>query len=156
MLGQACSSTAMIYAMHQIKVACVTVAIVMSALRARGLSGYRRDGDFSIGRHLRDVLSSPIMINNERILENLATSSLMTPIPTSSAIEPWANLQFRRLLASIHSNHSRGRCFARWAATVCTRARSRGRRGQRGNPGPALGDAEDLQAHPLRDDFHAH
>ncbi len=59
------------------------VAIVMSALRACGLSGYRSDGDFTIGRHLRDVLSSPIMINNDRILANLATSSLMTPIPTS-------------------------------------------------------------------------
>jgi acyl-CoA dehydrogenase len=59
------------------------VGIVMSALRACGLSGYRSDGDFTIGRHLRDVLSSPIMINNDRIVANLATSSLMTPIPAS-------------------------------------------------------------------------
>lgn len=59
------------------------VGVVMSALRACGLSGYRSDGDFTIGRHLRDVLSSPIMINNDRILANLATSSLMTPIPAS-------------------------------------------------------------------------
>jgi acyl-CoA dehydrogenase len=59
------------------------VGIVMSALRACGLSGYRSDGDFTIGRHLRDVLSSPIMINNDRILANLATSSLMTAIPAS-------------------------------------------------------------------------
>ena len=29
----------------------------MSAMRACGLSGYRNDGDFSVGRHLRDVLS---------------------------------------------------------------------------------------------------
>jgi acyl-CoA dehydrogenase len=61
----------------------LAVSIVMSAMRACGLSGYRSDGDFTIGRHLRDVLSSPIMINNDRILANLATSSLMTPIPTS-------------------------------------------------------------------------
>ena len=47
----------------------------MSAMRACGLSGYRNDGDFSIGRHLRDVLSSPIMINNDRILANVATAS---------------------------------------------------------------------------------
>jgi acyl-CoA dehydrogenase len=59
------------------------VGIVLSALRACGLSGYRADGDFSIGRHLRDVLSAPIMINNDRILANLASSSLMTPIPAS-------------------------------------------------------------------------
>jgi len=61
----------------------LAVSIVMSAMRACGLSGYRSDGDFTLGRHLRDVLSSPIMINNDRILANLATSSLMTPIPTS-------------------------------------------------------------------------
>ena len=61
----------------------LAVDTVMSAMRACGLSGYRADGDFTLGRHLRDVLSSPIMINNDRILANLATSSLMTPIPTS-------------------------------------------------------------------------
>jgi len=56
---------------------------VMSAMRACGLSGYRNDSEYSIGRHLRDVLSSPIMINNDRILANLATPSLMTPLPTT-------------------------------------------------------------------------
>jgi acyl-CoA dehydrogenase len=58
-------------------------ATVLSAMRACGLSGYRNDGDFTVGRQLRDVLSSPIMINNDRILANLATPALMTPIPTS-------------------------------------------------------------------------
>jgi acyl-CoA dehydrogenase len=57
------------------------VAIVLAALRVCGLSGYRTDGEFSIERSLRDVLSSPIMINNERILANLASSSLLTPVP---------------------------------------------------------------------------
>jgi|HubBroStandDraft_4_1064222.scaffolds.fasta_scaffold49398_2 acyl-CoA dehydrogenase len=61
----------------------LAVSIVQCALRACGLSGYRTDGDFSIERHLRDVLSAPIMINNDRILANLAASSLMTPIPAS-------------------------------------------------------------------------
>ena len=55
----------------------------MSAMRACGLSGYRNDGEFSVGRLLRDVLSSPLMINNERILGNIATSSLMSSVPTS-------------------------------------------------------------------------
>jgi acyl-CoA dehydrogenase len=59
----------------------LAAATVMSAMRACGLSGYRNDGDYSIGRYLRDVLSSPIMINNERILANLASSALMSPIP---------------------------------------------------------------------------
>ena len=61
----------------------LAVSVVMSAMRACGLSGYRADGDFTLGRHLRDVLSSPIMINNDRILANLSSGSLMTPIPTS-------------------------------------------------------------------------
>jgi acyl-CoA dehydrogenase len=56
---------------------------VMSAMRVCGLSGYRNDSDYSIGRHLRDVLSSPIMINNDRILANLATPVLMSPMAAS-------------------------------------------------------------------------
>jgi acyl-CoA dehydrogenase len=56
---------------------------VMSAMRATGLSGYRNDSEYSLGRHLRDVLSSPIMINNDRILANLATPVLMSPMATS-------------------------------------------------------------------------
>jgi acyl-CoA dehydrogenase len=56
---------------------------VLSSMRACGLSGYRNDTEFSIGRHLRDILSAPLMINNDRILANLATASLMTPLPTS-------------------------------------------------------------------------
>jgi acyl-CoA dehydrogenase len=61
----------------------LAASVVMSAMRACGLSGYRNDGEFSIGRHLRDVLSAPLMINNERILSNLTGTSLMTPLPTS-------------------------------------------------------------------------
>jgi acyl-CoA dehydrogenase len=61
----------------------LAVQTVMSAMRACGLSGYRNDGEFSVGRLLRDVLSSPLMINNERILSNIATSSLMSGVPNS-------------------------------------------------------------------------
>jgi acyl-CoA dehydrogenase len=56
---------------------------VMSAMRVCGLSGYRNDSEYSIGRYLRDVLSSPIMINNDRILANLATPVLMSPMAAS-------------------------------------------------------------------------
>jgi acyl-CoA dehydrogenase len=57
------------------------VSIVMQALRACGLTGYRRDSEFSVERHLRDVLSAPLMINNERILSNLANATLLAPVP---------------------------------------------------------------------------
>jgi acyl-CoA dehydrogenase len=61
----------------------LAVETVMSAMRACGLSGYRNDGDFSVSRHLRDVLSAPLMINNDRILANIATASLMSAVPAS-------------------------------------------------------------------------
>jgi acyl-CoA dehydrogenase len=61
----------------------LAIATVMSALQAAGLTGYRNDGEFSIGRYLRDVLSSPIMINNDRILANVATASMLGGVPAS-------------------------------------------------------------------------
>ena len=61
----------------------LAVEAVMSAMRACGLAGYRNDGEFSVGRHLRDVLSSPLMINNDRILANIATASLMSGVPAT-------------------------------------------------------------------------
>ncbi|MBV8565660.1 MAG: acyl-CoA/acyl-ACP dehydrogenase [Methylobacteriaceae bacterium] len=61
----------------------LAVAAVMSALRACGLSGYRNDSEFGLGRQLRDVLSSPIMINNDRILANVGAASLMSAVPAS-------------------------------------------------------------------------
>ena len=56
----------------------LAVETVMRCLRACGLSGYRNDTEFSIGRALRDVLSAPLMINNERILASAEPSVLMT------------------------------------------------------------------------------
>ena len=61
----------------------LAVATVMSAMRACGLSGYRNDSEFSLGRHLRDVLSSPIMISNDRILANVGTATLLGGVPSA-------------------------------------------------------------------------
>jgi acyl-CoA dehydrogenase len=58
------------------------ITTVMSALQACGLSGYRNDGDFSVTRHLRDILSAPIMINNDRILASAATAALLVEVPS--------------------------------------------------------------------------
>jgi len=65
----------------KVEVSELATATVMSAMRATGLSGYRNEGEFSVGRYLRDVLSAPIMINNDRILSNLASQSLIAPLP---------------------------------------------------------------------------
>lgn len=59
----------------------LAIATVMSAIQGCGLSGYRNDGEFSVSRHLRDVLSSSIMINNDRILASAGTASLLTEVP---------------------------------------------------------------------------
>lgn len=61
----------------------LAVATVMGAMQTCGLSGYRNDSEFSIGRHLRDILSSPIMISNDRILANVATASVLGATPES-------------------------------------------------------------------------
>jgi acyl-CoA dehydrogenase len=61
----------------------LAVQTVMNAMRATGLSGYRNDSDVSIGRSLRDILSSPIMINNDRILSSLTNSTILSDIPSS-------------------------------------------------------------------------
>ena len=56
----------------------------MSAMRACGLAGYRNDSEFAMGRYLRDILSSPIMINNDRILANAEPAVLMSEVPTGA------------------------------------------------------------------------
>jgi len=70
-------------AMNLLKVQSSESAIetVMGAMQACGLSGYRNTGEFSICRSLRDVLSSSIMINNDRILANAASALLLVDIP---------------------------------------------------------------------------
>jgi acyl-CoA dehydrogenase len=53
----------------------------MTSLQACGLAGYRNDTEFSVTRHLRDVLSAPIMINNDRILGNATSAAMLVEIP---------------------------------------------------------------------------
>ena len=59
----------------------LAAATVMSAMRACGLAGYRNDNEFAMGRYLRDILSAPIMINNDRILANAEAGVLMSQPP---------------------------------------------------------------------------
>jgi acyl-CoA dehydrogenase len=44
-----------------------TPRICLAALEICGIVGYRNDTPFAIGRLLRDALSGPLMIANERI-----------------------------------------------------------------------------------------
>ncbi|PZQ19217.1 MAG: acyl-CoA dehydrogenase [Ancylobacter novellus] len=46
--------------------------IVQAAFLICGILGYRNDSPYSLARAMRDALSSPIMINNDRILGNVS------------------------------------------------------------------------------------
>jgi acyl-CoA dehydrogenase len=71
------------HAMNLLKVAASETAIasVMSCLQACGLAGYRNDSEFSLSRHIRDVLSTSLMINNDRILSSAGTPSMVIGVP---------------------------------------------------------------------------
>jgi acyl-CoA dehydrogenase len=59
----------------------LAIATVMSCMQACGLTGYRNYVEFSISRHLRDILSSSIMISNDRILANASSASMLIEVP---------------------------------------------------------------------------
>lgn len=65
----------------------LAVSTVLTAMRVCGLSGYRCDSPYSVERHLRDVLSSPLMINNDRILSNFTATAMMAPISGTLSAE---------------------------------------------------------------------
>jgi acyl-CoA dehydrogenase len=48
------------------------VEICRGALGVCGIMGFKNDTPFSVGRHLRDAMSAPLMIANERIRETNA------------------------------------------------------------------------------------
>ncbi|MBV8360994.1 MAG: acyl-CoA/acyl-ACP dehydrogenase [Deltaproteobacteria bacterium] len=70
-------------AMNLLKVTTSEMAIstVMTTMQICGLAGYRNDGEFSISRCLRDILSSSLMINNDRILANSAMAAILIEAP---------------------------------------------------------------------------
>ena len=61
-------------AMNSLKTASsqMAVQIVGQAMLVAGLSAYRNDTPYSLGRHLRDAHSAALMVNNDRILANTA------------------------------------------------------------------------------------
>lgn len=80
----AINSMAFAVAMNAVKVEASrrAVAIVHEALTIIGIQGYKNDNPFSVGRQLRDILSAPLMIANDRILANTATMLLMSRLDT--------------------------------------------------------------------------
>ena len=72
-------SVGFIVAMNNIKIGAsrMAVEIINHALLITGINGYRNNSPYSVGRHMRDALSAPIMISNDRIFGNVANLLLM-------------------------------------------------------------------------------
>ena len=65
--------------MNNLKVTASQMApeIVARALGVCGVSGYRCDSPYSLGRHLRDAHSAALMISNDRVLAANASMLLL-------------------------------------------------------------------------------
>jgi acyl-CoA dehydrogenase len=66
-------------AMNNLKVTTsgLVVDVVGQALLVAGIAGYREDGPFRLGRHLRDAHGAALMVNNDRIMANNAQLALV-------------------------------------------------------------------------------
>jgi len=65
--------------MNNLKVAAARMApgIVAGALSVCGISGYRNDSPYAVGRHLRDAHGASLMVSNDRILAANAAMLLL-------------------------------------------------------------------------------
>ena len=72
-------SVGFIVAMNNVKIGASRMAIdvINQALMITGINGYRNNSPYSVGRHMRDALSAPIMISNDRIFGNVSNLLLM-------------------------------------------------------------------------------
>ena len=73
------NGVAFVVAMNNIKTGASRMAIdiINHALLITGIAGYRNNTPYSVGRHMRDAMSAPIMISNDRIFGNMANLLLM-------------------------------------------------------------------------------
>ncbi|MFM0286645.1 acyl-CoA dehydrogenase family protein [Paraburkholderia megapolitana] len=64
-------------------ISATALQVVQEVLMICGMAGYKNGTEYSVGRHLRDLYSAPLMINNDRIAQNTA-SLLLAQRPTAS------------------------------------------------------------------------
>ncbi len=69
--------------MNSLKVTCSTQAlqVVSEAMQICGIAAYKQGTPYSLGRHLRDIHSAPLMVNNDRIVANTASLLLAQRSP---------------------------------------------------------------------------
>ena len=77
--AEALASLAFTIRMNNLKVSASRLApeIIARALGVCGISGYRCDSRYSVGRHLRDALGAALMISNDRVLSANASMLLL-------------------------------------------------------------------------------
>ena len=63
----------------------LALEVVQQAMMICGISGYKYGTPYSIGRHLRDLNSAPLMVNNDRIATNTATLLIAQRAPLMKA-----------------------------------------------------------------------
>ena len=61
------------------------LAVAQEALGVMGFAGYKNEGPTSLGRHIRDLHSAPLMINNARLVETMSSYLLLDPLQFSLA-----------------------------------------------------------------------
>lgn len=67
------------YGMLKVSSSELAVSICIQCLLASGMAAYSNGSPYSIGRHLRDALSAPIMIANERLVAGVAAYLMVCP-----------------------------------------------------------------------------
>jgi acyl-CoA dehydrogenase len=73
------SSMGFAVAMNNVKIAASSMAveIINHAMLVCGIMGYKNGTPYSLGRHLRDAMSAPLMISNDRIFGNTSNMLLV-------------------------------------------------------------------------------
>ena len=56
----------------KVRVSTTALQIVGEIMQLCGMAAYKNDSPYSVGRHLRDLHSAPIMINNDRLMASSA------------------------------------------------------------------------------------
>ncbi|MGI4858436.1 MAG: acyl-CoA dehydrogenase family protein [Janthinobacterium lividum] len=56
----------------KVRMSGMALEIIGELMQLCGMAAYKNDTPFSLGRHLRDLHSAPIMINNDRLAGNMA------------------------------------------------------------------------------------
>jgi acyl-CoA dehydrogenase len=72
--------------MLKTSISATALDVVQEVLMICGMAGYKNGTEYSVGRHLRDLHSAPLMINNDRIAQNTASLLLAQRSITSGGI----------------------------------------------------------------------